>query len=227
MVSIKQYLLSSIGKKVVMACTGLFLCVFLIEHIYGNVLLYAGDDGSAFNEYSHSACHNIIIRIVEVFLFAAIIIHVLQAILITRENSIARPIKYAVPTSHAGSSWFSRNMGITGSIIFFFIVIHLYNFFLPYRITTMPDSVTLAMLTKAKFQNPYYVAIYVIGVTFLFFHLLHGFRSAFHTLGANNKKYTPLWKATGTGFALLMWIGFISFPILFYFGLAGDNIPKI
>jgi succinate dehydrogenase / fumarate reductase cytochrome b subunit len=221
----KNFLLSSIGKKTVMACTGLFLCVFLIEHIYGNILLYAGDDGSAFNEYSHSACHNIIIRIVEVFLFASIILHVLQALVITVDNSKARPIKYAVPTSHAGSSWFSRNMGITGSIIFFFISIHLYNFFLPYRITEMPHDVTLAMMVKAAFQSPAYCAIYIVGVTFLFFHLLHGFRSAFHTLGANNKKYTPVWKAVGTGFALLMWIGFISFPILFYFGLAGNSIP--
>jgi succinate dehydrogenase / fumarate reductase, cytochrome b subunit len=227
MASIKQYLLSSIGKKTVMACTGLFLCVFLIEHIYGNVLLYAGDDGAAFNEYSHSACHNLIIRIVEIFLFAAIIAHVAQAIIITRENAKARPIKYAVPTSHAGSSWFSRNMGITGSIIFFFIVIHLYNFFLPYRITEMPDNTTLAMITKAAFSGQYYWIIYVVGVTFLFFHLLHGFRSAFHTLGLNNKKYTPVWKAVGTGFASLMWIGFISFPILFHFGLAGNNIPTI
>jgi succinate dehydrogenase / fumarate reductase, cytochrome b subunit len=226
MIPIKQYLLSSIGKKAVMACTGLFLCVFLIEHIYGNVLLYAGDDGAAFNEYSHSACHNLIIRIVEVFLFAAIILHVYQAIVITRDNAKARPVKYAVPTSHAGSSWFSRNMGITGSIILFFIVIHLANFFVPYRITSMADGQNLAMLVKAEFQNPYYVVIYVIGVTFLFFHLSHGFRSAFHTLGLNNKKYTPVWKAVGTGFAWLMWLGFISFPILFYFGLAGNSIPN-
>ena len=226
MIPIKQYLLSSIGKKAIMAFTGLFLCLFLIEHIYGNVLLYAGDGGVAFNDYSHSACHNIIIRIIEVFLFAAIILHVYQAIVITRDNAKARPIKYAVSTSTAGSSWFSRNMGITGSVIFFFIVIHLYNFFLPYRITDMPNNVTLAMLVKAAFHNIYYCCIYVTGVTFLFFHLSHGFRSAFHTLGLNDKKYTPVWKAVGTGFAWLMWLGFISFPILFYFGLAGTTIPN-
>jgi len=210
-----------------MASTGLFLCVFLIEHIYGNVLLYANDGGAAFNEYSHSACHNLIIRIIEIFLFAAIIIHVWQALVITRDNAKARPINYAVPTSHAGSSWFSRNMGITGSIVLFFIVIHLYNFFLPYRITSMEDNVTLAMMVKAAFQNPLYAGLYVIGVTFLFFHLSHGFRSAFHTLGLNNKKYTPVWKAIGTGFAWLMWLGFISFPILFYFGIAGNSIPTV
>lgn len=227
MASIKQYFVSSIGKKVVMASTGLFLCVFLLEHIYGNILLYAGDDGSAFNEYSHSAAHNIIIRIIEFVLFGSIIAHVLQAIIITRDNAKARPISYAVSTSTAGSSWFARNMGITGSVIFFFIVIHLYNFFLPYRITQMPEGATLAVITKAAFQNVYYVIIYCVGVTFLFFHLLHAFKSAFHTMGMNNKKYTPVWNIVGTGFAWLMWLGFISFPILFYFGLAGNNIPNL
>ncbi len=226
MIAIKQYLFSSIGKKAVMACTGLFLCVFLIEHLYGNVLLYANDGGLAFNDYSHSACHNIIIRIIEIFLFAAIVIHVWQAIVITSENAKARPIKYAVSTSTKGSSWFSRNMGITGSIVFFFIVVHLINFFVPYRITSMGDNVTLAMLVKSAFQNPLYAALYSIGVTFLFFHLSHGFRSAFHTLGLNDKKYTPVWKTTGTIFAWVMWLGFISFPILFYFGIAGNSIPN-
>src|SRR5580693_7523282 len=119
MIAIKQYLFSSIGKKVVMACTGLFLCLFLIEHLYGNILLYASDGGAAFNEYSHSMAHSLLIRIVEILLFASIILHVLQTLMITTENSKARPIQYAVPTSHAGSSWSSRNMGITGSIIFF------------------------------------------------------------------------------------------------------------
>lgn len=227
MIAIRQYLLSSVGKKAVMACTGLFLCLFLLEHIYGNLLLYANDGGAAFNEYSHSACHNLIIRIIEVFLFAAIILHVWQAIVITYDNAKARPVKYAVPTSHAGSSWFSRNMGITGSIVFFFIIVHLYNFFLPYRITGMADNVTLAMMVKAAFRVPLYSALYSVGVTFLFFHLSHGFRSAFHTLGLNNKKYTPFWKMAGTIFAWLMWIGFISFPILFYFGMAGGSIPNI
>jgi succinate dehydrogenase / fumarate reductase cytochrome b subunit len=225
--TLKLYLTSSIGKKVTMAATGLFLCVFLIEHLYGNVLLYFNDGGVAFNEYSHDAVRNILIRIIEIFLFAAIILHVASAIMITSENNKARPVKYAVSTSTEGSSWFSRNMGITGSIVFFFIVMHLYNFFLPYRITELPQGVTLAMAVKQLFQSPLYVGLYSVSVTFLFFHLNHGFRSAFHTLGLNNKKYTPFWKATGSGFAAIMWIGFISFPILFFFGIAGGSIPVI
>jgi succinate dehydrogenase / fumarate reductase cytochrome b subunit len=221
--TLKVYLMSSIGKKVTMAATGLFLCVFLIEHIYGNVLLYFNDGGAAFNEYSHSAVRNILIRIIEIFLFAAIILHVLQAIMITRENNMARPVKYAVATSTAGSSWFSRNMGITGSVIFFFIVVHLYQFFLPYRITHEMGGRNLAQMVKDAFQNPYYAGIYLVGVTFLFFHLNHAVRSSFHTLGLNDKKYTPLWKMAGSAFAWIMWLGFASFPILFYFGIAGKT----
>lgn len=224
MTTFKQQLTSSIGKKVTMAATGLFLCVFLIEHLYGNVLLYFNDGGAAFVEYSHSAVHNILIRIIEIFLFAAIMMHVVQAMIITADNKKARPVKYAVPTSSEGSSWFSRNMGITGSVIFFFIVIHLYNFFVPYRITHLPNGINLSQSVKIAFQSPVYVGLYVIGVTFLFFHLLHAFRSAFHTLGLNNKKYTPVWGIVGKGFAWLMYIGFVSFPILFYLGIAGKSI---
>src|ERR1700722_676804 len=191
--TLKVFISSSIGRKVTMAATGLFLCVFLIEHLYGNVLLYFNDGGVAFNEYSHDAVRNILIRIIEIFLFIAIVVHVIQAIIITRENSMARPVKYAVSTSTEGSSWFSRNMGITGSVVFFFISIHLYHFFLPYRITSLPGGITLAQSVKIAFQNPIYVAIYVAGVTFLFFHLVHAFKSAFHTLGVSNKKYIPVW----------------------------------
>jgi succinate dehydrogenase / fumarate reductase cytochrome b subunit len=218
--------MSSHGKKVTMAATGLFLCLFLIEHLYGNLFLYANDGGAAFNEYSHSMGHNLIIRIIEILLFASIIIHVLQATILTVDNSKARPIKYSTASTAGGASWFSKNMGITGSVIFFFIIVHLYNFFLPYRITEMPSEAhdNLAQLVKLAFQNPLYSGLYFTGVTFLFFHLSHGFRSAFHTLGLNNKAYTPFWKTAGTVFAWVMWLGFASFPILFYFGIAGKTI---
>ncbi|HTA84574.1 MAG TPA: succinate dehydrogenase cytochrome b subunit [Bacteroidia bacterium] len=224
MTTFKQQLTSSVGKKVVMAATGLFLCVFLLEHLYGNILLYFNDGGKAFDEYSHDAVRNILIRIIEIVLFAAIIIHVVQALIITNDNRKARPIKYAVPTSHEGSSWFSRNMGLTGSVVLFFIVIHLYHYFFPYRILHNTNGHTISQMVKIGFQDPVYVAIYVIGVTFLFFHLNHAFRSAFHTLGLNNKKYTPVWQMAGSAFAWIMWIAFASFPILFYFGIAGKSI---
>lgn len=223
MTTLKQQLTSSIGKKVVMAATGLFLCVFLIEHLYGNILLFFNDGGVAFNEYSHDAVHNILIRIIEVFLFAAIVMHSVQALIITSDNRRARPVKYAVPTSSEGSSWFSRNMGLTGAFILFFIVVHLYNFFAPYRLHDVPAGFSLAHIVKEHFSNPYYAGFYFISVTFLFFHLNHAFRSAFHTLGLSNKKYAPVLQMIGSGFAWLMWIGFASQPVLFYFDIAGKS----
>src|SRR5690348_6125775 len=98
--NINSILYSSVGRKVTMALTGLFLCVFLVEHLYGNLLLYANDGGAAFIEYSHTLTHSILIRVVEVVLFAAIIIHVLQAINLTKQNSNARPIKYESRYDH-------------------------------------------------------------------------------------------------------------------------------
>ena len=215
-----NFLNSSLGRKVVMAATGLFLCVFLIEHLYGNLLLYANDKGAAFVNYSHDAVHSIFIRIVEVILFAAIIVHVAQAVVLTRKNAKARPVKYEVNKGNETSSWFSRNMGFTGSLILFFIVMHLYHFFLPYRITGtigQEGQLNVAQAVSEGLQNPYYAALYFISVCLLSFHLNHGFQSAFQSLGANNKKYTPILKMAGTGFSLLIFLGFGSFPVLFFF----------
>jgi len=219
-----NFLNSSLGRKVVMALTGLFLCVFLIEHLYGNLLLYANDGGQAFVEYSHDAVHSILIRSIEVILFIAIVLHVMQAAMLTRQNAKARPVKYAVSKVNETSNWFSRNMGLTGSFILFFIVVHLYHFFVPYRITGtvgMDGQLNVAEAVKEGLQNPYYAAFYFFSVCLLSFHLNHGFQSAFQTLGMNNKKYAPVLKMAGTGFALLVLVGFGSFPILYYFHIVG------
>ncbi len=198
-----------------MAATGLFLCVFLVMHLYGNLLLYANDGGASFNEYSHSLTHNLLIRIVEVVLFVSIILHVVQAIYLTKQNSDARPIKYAMNKVNETSSWFSRNMGITGTVIFAFLVIHLRTFFFPYRVT---DGIKdLAMSVQDAFSSGWYSSFYVIAMVFLSFHLNHGFQSAFRSLGLSNKKYAPVLQMASTGMAILFFIGFASFPILFYF----------
>jgi len=223
---ITQYLQSSIGKKTVMSASGLFLCVFLLEHLYTNVHIFFGDGGKAFNEASHNMVHSIIIRIIEVVLFIAIIVHVVQAVLLTGENSKARPVKYQVKGTQHTSSWASRNMLLTGSIIFFFIVVHLWNFFVPYRVTghvVGPEEAaatggeTLAVEVAEALGNPIYAALYLVSVIFLAIHLNHGFQSAFQTLGLNNRRYARVWKAIGSFFAfVIVGVGFASFPILFY-----------
>lgn len=209
-----------------MAATGLFLVTFLLEHLYGNLLLYANDGGAAFVEYSHTMVHNLLIRIVEVVLFAAIILHVVQAVMLTKQNANARPVKYAVSADSGSSSWFSRNMGLTGSLILFFIIVHLRQFFLPYRIEGLAEGTNVAILVKEAFQNPLYVGLYLVSTLFLGFHLNHGFQSAFQTFGANNKNLNATLKKVGTGLALIITIGFASFPILFYFNLVGQSIIK-
>jgi len=210
-----------------MALTGLFLCAFLVEHLYGNMLLFYTDGGDTFVEYSHTLVHSLLIRIIEVFLFAAIILHVVQAVVLTKQNSDARPVKYAVYKVDETSTWFSRNMGLTGSLILFFLVVHLWRFFVPYRVTDMvggEGQLNVAQDVKLAFQNGWYVLFYLISIVFLAFHLNHGFQSAFNSLGMNNKKYAPILSVTGAVFAFgIVGVGYASIPVLFYFGIAGTT----
>ena len=225
--TINQFITSSLGRKTVMAATGLFLCAFLVEHLYGNLLLFFNDGGVAFVEYSHDAVRSILIRSIEVFLFAAIILHVVQAITLTKQNSDARPVKYAVYKVGETSNWFSRNMGLTGSLIFFFIVVHLWHFFVPYRITDAvggEGQLNVAQAVQVAFQNGWYVLLYVGATLILAFHLNHGFQSAFRSLGLNNKLYAPVLSITGSVFSFgVVFVGFASIPVLFYFGIAGTT----
>ncbi len=218
---------ASLGRKFLMSATGLFLCIFVLEHLYTNLLLFADlfnpeDKGAAFIEASHSMVHSILIRIVEIILFAAIIVHVIDAVMLTKSNSEARPVGYAVNKTNETSNWFSRNMGLTGSMILFFLVIHLYTFFVPYRITN-DGTVNLAIQVKEAFSSPIYSGFYIIALIFLAFHLSHGFQSAFQSLGFNNKKYAQPLRTLGNIFAIVITIGYMSFPVLFYLGIAGRS----
>ena len=110
---------TTVGRKLVMAMTGLFLCIFLIEHLFGNLKLYKMDGGKAFEEYTEMLTGNLLIRLIEYVLFAGIIIHAIDGLMITLQNKKARPVRYEVNKQSANSTWFSRNMGLTGSIILF------------------------------------------------------------------------------------------------------------
>jgi succinate dehydrogenase / fumarate reductase cytochrome b subunit len=218
-IGMTKFLTSSIGKKTVMALSGGFLILFLLEHLYTNISIFYGDGGASFNEASHSMVHMLLIRIIEVILFLAIIIHVAQALILTSDNAKARPIKYEVNGTNQTSSWISRNMGFTGSIIFFFLIVHLYNFFVPYRITGTvggEGATSVANRVAEALGNPVYASLYLISVIFLALHLSHAVHSACHTLGLDNKKYFPILEKASIGFAILMGVGFASFPILFY-----------
>lgn len=210
---------TSVGRKLLMALTGLFLVLFLLEHLYGNLQLYKMDGGKAFNEYGEFLVGNIIIRTVEYVLFFSIIAHIIDALYITQQNKKARPVGYAVSHQAQNSTWFSRNMGLTGTIILVFLVVHLKTFFVTHRFGHPETS--MAYDVASAFQSNWYAALYLVSMVLLGAHLNHGFQSAFQTIGWNNHKYRVAIKTAGTLIALLFMVGFASFPVMFYFDIFG------
>lgn len=208
---------SSIGKKVLMGLTGLFLITFLIVHVTINSMIFANDGGQLFNQAAGFMAHNPIIRVVEIGLFLGLLSHVYLALKLTLDNNKARPVKYAVVNGNANSKWYSRSMGILGSLLLIFLVVHLANFWLPTKVAVFSNQEhdTFANL-KVVFAEWYLVAIYLLGVIALCYHLLHGFQSAFQTLGLNHKKYTPMIKLVGAAFSIIVSVLFAAMPIVMH-----------
>jgi succinate dehydrogenase / fumarate reductase, cytochrome b subunit len=211
-----RFIDSSIGKKLVMALTGLFLSLFLIVHLGGNLLLFVNDQGATFMKYSEIMASpiNIFIRVLEYGLFILLIYHIINGIRLWFLNRRSRGIDYKSNNPSANSSLFSRTMVLSGSIIFIFLVIHLRTFFFPYRLGGDSDHNIYEGVVEA-FSSPYYSGFYVIALVLLAFHLVHGVQSAFQTLGLNHNKYTPFLKGFGIFFAIAICAGFASMPVYF------------
>ena len=211
---------SSLGKKYLMALTGLFLCSFLVIHFLGNITLFT--DPVQFNEYTRFMSSNPIIRVMEIVLVAGFLTHIIDAIMLTRANKKAQPVKYAMDKKQ--SSWYSRNMGLTGTIILVFLILHLQSFWYEYKfgevlmtVDSNGDEIKdMFTIVKTAFSEWWYSAIYILAMILLGAHLNHGFQSAFQSVGLRHKKYTPTIKMLGTGFSISITIGFISFPIYFF-----------
>lgn len=218
-----ETLTGSIGKKLLMALTGLFLILFLAVHLAGNLQLLMGDEGKAFNIYAHGMATNPFIRVVSYGNFFFILLHVVYSILLTQKNKSARKISYAISLKDSQSTWASKNMGLLGFILLIFIVIHLKGFWYEFKFGNIPFATydgesykNVYLIVSEAFSQIWYVAIYVICMGFLAFHLSHGFSSAFQTLGLNHKKYSPIVKNIGKGFAILVPILFALIPIMMY-----------
>lgn len=215
-----KFLRSSLGKKVVMSITGLFLISFLVVHCYINSLIFFNDGGVRFNEAAEFMGTNPIIRTMEIVLFIGFILHIVQALILTRENSKARPIKYEMNSAKSNSKWYSRSMGLLGTLILIFLILHLKHFWVESRFTDHITSgeETLFEEMQEVFENPFVVLIYVLAMVSLAYHLLHGFYSAFQTLGLNNKKYTPIIKKVGAAFSIIIPLIFAAMPLSIYMG---------
>lgn len=217
------YVNSSIMKKQMMGVTGLMLCGFLVTHLAGNSLIYVSPE--AFNTYAHKLVTNPAIYVAEAILALIFLSHIFMGIRLTIENKKARPVSYAmkVPTGR-GATIASSTMPYTGMIILIFLILHIWQFkFGPYYSVTYGDTEMrdLYRLLIEYFRNPLAVVWYIFAMVALGIHVSHGFWSAFQSLGFEHPKYTPCIKTFSKIFAVVIALGFMSFPIYCY--LQGAN----
>jgi succinate dehydrogenase / fumarate reductase, cytochrome b subunit len=210
---------SSVGQKLLVGVTGLFLCTFLLVHLSGNTLLFRNDGGKAFDTYSEFMSTNPMIRTMEIVLAAGFLIHMIFAVKLWITNRMARPNRYKMNRPAENSALESRLTFVTGSIVFTFLVVHLRSFLIPVRFASGVKP-SMYDLVAAAFRNPVYDGFYLIALVLLGYHLRHGFQAAFQTFGVRPKlrKWIDL---VSMVFWLLVPIGFATMPI--YFLYKGGN----
>lgn len=216
---------SSLGKKYLMGLTGLFLISFLLVHCFINAMVFFDRSGSLFNEYAHFMGTNIIIRIMEVVLFGGLLVHIMDGLMLYFQNRAARPQGYAYNKPNANSSWYSRSMAILGTLLLIFLIMHLYHFWLKSRFLGLPEvqhpQLNVQMLDLYSEMSVVFsflpvVILYVLAQVALAYHLLHGFWSAFQSLGLNHTKYNKGIHLAGTAFAIVIPFIFALMPIVIY-----------
>lgn len=208
---------SSIGKKLMMGLAGLFLAVFLVVHLGINLLVLLNDGGQAYGVAVHFMTTNILIKIMEIFLFGGFVLHIIYGVVLQIQNWIARPVKY-VKTNSSQTSFFSKYMIHTGAIVFVFLAIHFMNFyFVKLGWVKVPEGAEGAHdfynMVLNLFRNPLYSWLYVGFMIFLSFHLNHAFQSAFQTMGWNHIKYTPIISFVGTAYSIIVPAGYAVIPL--------------
>ncbi len=210
-----QFLHSSLGNKLLMSFTGLFLILFLVVHLIGNLQLLIDDQGVAFNAYSEIMEKNLLIKVIAYALYFAILLHTYKGIDITIRNRKARGAQRYAVKAKSDTTWSSRNMALLGSLLFVFIGIHMSDFWYKFKFGSHGDVDFYAMV-DLSFSQLWIVIFYVASQLVLAFHLAHGFQSAFQTLGLRDGNYTTVIKNIGTGFAILLPLLFAIIPVLMY-----------
>jgi len=210
---------SSLGRKLLMALTGLFLISFLVIHCTINAMIFLNDGGETFSYWGHFMGTNAIIRTLEIGLVAGFLLHIFQGLSLWRANHAARPVKYSV-TKTPNSTWYSRSMGMLGTLLLLFLILHTSHFWIPNRTNqfTQGEELPLYKMMFDIFSNPWIVLLYVIGCVSLLWHLLHGFASAFQSLGLNHLKYNGIISFVGTAFSIIVPLIFALMPIAIYLG---------
>ncbi|WP_316834692.1 succinate dehydrogenase cytochrome b subunit [Pedobacter nutrimenti] len=218
----KKETLSTLSRKYLMALTGLFLCFFLVIHLAGNFQLFLPEAQAreSFNGYSELLSGNIFIKAISYILYASIIIHSIDALVITLFNR-KKAGKYEYDKRGVVSKWYSRNMGILGTVILIFLVFHFKDFWYQYKFGTLPvDSAgnkDLYEIVIRAYGDLWYVLFYVLAMFALGYHLLHGFYSAARTLGVYHPRYVAFIRVFGTWYSYIITFGFAAIPLYIYF----------
>jgi len=210
-----------------MAITGVSLIAFLCVHCYVNSLVFFSVE--SFDAAAHFLGTNILMHIAEVGLFAGIILHIVQGLMFTLENRGKRPVDYTMsastrnPGNHGNlnkrrTNWYSRSMGLLGTLILLFLILHLVHFWGPnrYNQITTGHELSLYELMDETFSQLWVVIVYALGCIALAYHLVHGFWSAFQTLGLSTSKYKQIIRCIGIGFSIIVPLIFILMPVAFY-----------
>ena len=214
-----------------MSLTGMFLITFLIVHAGLNACIWAGDHGEMFNKSAHFMGSTVVVRLVEVGLFVFFIVHIIQGYVLGVKNISRRGHDYKISLGNRGSKWYSRTMGTLGTLLLLFLIMHIHHFWISSRFGGLANIRPLARVVYDSkpyhnlyqemlnvFDNPLVVVLYVLGCISLAYHLMHGFQSAFRTLGVNNNRYLVLLRYVGNGFSVLVSAAFAMMPISMYFG---------
>jgi succinate dehydrogenase / fumarate reductase cytochrome b subunit len=217
---------SSLAKKYWMAATGLFLCLFLVGHLAGNLQLFmAGEEGQLqFNAYAKFMTSNPAVKLLSYLTYFSILFHAVDGLLLTIGNRKARPLSYEYSRPSANSPWTSRNMGILGTIILVFIVAHMSQFWYEMHWGGIENDSAgnkdLHTVVMTAFRDPsiglLYTLGYVLAMAAVSFHLVHGFQSAFQSLGLKTQKIEGAIKVLGYGFAILVPLLFALIPVYIF-----------
>jgi succinate dehydrogenase cytochrome b subunit len=201
---------TSVGKKQLMAVTGLLFLLFLATHLLGNLSIYGGSGAFvSYAEHLH-ALGNLLVA-AEILMLLALIIHVSTAVVLFFENRAARPIKYAVDKSGGGRTLSSVTMPYTGLLVLGFICVHLATF--SHHIVDQTTR-NIFQIAVSVFSQPVYLVIFLASMVILGFHVRHGLWSAFQTVGANHPKYMPFIQKLSIVFAVIVAVGFGSLPLV-------------
>lgn len=212
-------------RKFILASTGLFLCLFLIVHLSANCILLLPEEiaKDLYNSYSTFLRESPLIKVVAYILYISILLHVLYAIITTIQNQRAKPHKYNLNKFRENSSWASQNMWSMGVLILIFILIHLANFWARIKLGIGEEvhydqngNKDIYAVSKALFQNIYYVLFYTFLMIPLGFHLYHGLKSGFKSIGFYHTRGLNVLATISLVYALVISIGFAIIPLIVY-----------